>query len=219
MATKRSPGVASETHRPGPSKPRVGGSSPSGRAQQPPVETEERSTPNGGQSATAGQLPQRGPDASDVIQFGPRASGARSCAVTLEGGLRVLVEPSEEGQNADAIALARRIVSGEAALSAAKEEALAATARTERLAARVRELEAANTAGLTGRRRFFGPVLMKPVASGDWVGPILLLDPEKKERGQALIFSTLAEVRAVHPELWVIGTTVDGVLLDAWGAS
>jgi hypothetical protein len=53
--------------------------------------------------------------------------------------------------------------------------------------------------------------------SGDWHGEVWLLDPVKQERGRGLRFANVAEVRALHPELWVVSVQGDDVLLDAWG--
>lgn len=136
--------------------------------------------------------------------------------MTLDGGFRVLVEPNDEAQNAAAMDLARRIAGDESRLAGAKSEAATLREQVERLEAKVRDLRAVNEAATTGRRRFFGPVLLKAGTEG-WAGPVWLLDPEKQERGTGLLFASLAEARSMHPELWVIGTTADGVLLDAWG--
>lgn len=48
-------------------------------------------------------------------------------------------------------------------------------------------------------------------------GEVWLLDPVKKHRGRGLVFANLAEVRRLHPELWVVDVCDDGLLLDAWG--
>lgn len=188
---------------------------PEAGAAQHPATTEESAHTGQPVASVAGAAPQPGPNGVDITQYGPRASGGRACAVTLPSGLRVLVDPSEESQNQAALDVARRTVEGEASLAAALADITRLREQVQRLENKVRDLRTINEAAITGRRRFFGPVLLKAGPDG-WTGAVWLLDPDKKERGLGLQFASLAEVHTMHPELWVIGTTADGVLLDAW---
>lgn len=160
----------------------------------------------------------------EVTQFGTRGAGGRAVGFHAENGVAVLVTPPNVEGNDDAMRLARNLAE-QVQVDVAMQAALAAArAETEAMKERVRSIEAAlaeqrriNEAAIAGRRRFFSAVLMKPVVSGDWSGEVWLLDPVKMERGTGLRFASVAEVRAMHPELWVVATTADGVLLDAWG--
>jgi len=140
-------------------------------------------------------------------------------------GANVLVSPTGDGNAQTTHEVAARILDTEA-WAAAK---VAEIARLDRLVSELRDRaeraesklshqRVINEAAIAGKRRFFSAVLMKPTAPGDWSGEVWLMDPTKQEKGNALRFSSLAEVRAEHPELWVTGTTDDGVLLDAWGS-
>lgn len=157
-----------------------------------------------------------------IHEYMTTASGARNLGFEAAPGVNVLVQPSdaEHQKRAQQVALAF----ADAALEQqaqrlaldglqAANESLADQLRKAR--ARIAELDAANEASLTGRRRFFGPVLLKPSMPGDWAGQVWLLDPVKQEHGRALVFGSLAEVRRLHPELWVVGIVDGGVLLDA----
>jgi hypothetical protein len=159
---------------------------------------------------------------TEIIEYGQRTGdGARNVGVDLDG-VRLLVQPSSAKDNGAARALAERIISDEDArlvlavqLEAERNDAARLREQIRRLEAKLSEQRAINEAAIAGRRRFFGPVLMKPVAA-DWAGEVWLLDPERKERGSGLRFASVAEVRALHPELWIVAITDDGVLLDAW---
>lgn len=147
-------------------------------------------------------------------QWMKRANGERAVSFR-RGGFEVMVTPGDESQNEAALSLAQ-VLSREMAHAAdaeARSERLSAVAA--RLRARVEQLEAAAEAAITGRRRFFGPVLVVPEKAGDWAGPVLLLDPEKRYRGTALRFGSMRELHREHPELWIVGPVADGVLLDA----
>lgn len=162
---------------------------------------------------------------NEVFEYGAQLNGARSVGVDLAvEGVRLLVQPQTADRNASAREIAERIAANEVAnralvvnFEAARDEVSRLREQIRKLEARLAEQRTINEAAIAGRRRFFGPVLMRPV-SGDWSGDVWLLDPEKKERGSGLRFASLAEVRALHPELWTIAVTDDGVLLDAWGA-
>lgn len=155
--------------------------------------------------------------------YAARVNGARTVSFDAGDDVRVLVEPGSEDGNARAQTLAAELSDvaqtrelASAAELAAKVEVDAVREQLFKARAQIQRLEAINAAAIAGRWRFFGPVLMKPAKPGDWTGEVWLLDPVKQECGQALCFASVAEVRALHPELWVICTTVDGVLLDAW---
>lgn len=166
----------------------------------------------------------RGPVAETVTVYGPRPQGGRNLGVSLSG-VTVLLSPADESHQEDAEHIALRLLGEhaerESLLSQLREAEVAAAALMEKLQhaneAR-RAAESRAESAITGRRRFFGPVLLVPASSGDWAGEVWLLDPDKRERGVALRFASVAEVRAAHPELWVAGAAHGGVLLDAWGA-
>lgn len=152
-------------------------------------------------------------------------NGVRNLGIDPIDGVHVLIEPRDRDAQKKARQLAVAILDAaleqqaqQLAINAvqAANETLATQLRAARL--RIAELEAANEAAVTGRRRFFGPVLMYPVHTGNWHGEVWLLDPVKQERGFGLRFDSLAEVRRMHPELWVVGVRDGGVLLDAFNA-
>jgi len=164
------------------------------------------------------------PTSKQIHQYMEVMPGLHNLGVDPVDGVHVLIQPRDASMQKRAHQLAVAIVDAaleqqaqQLAINAvqAANETLAAQLRAAR--ARIAELEAANEAAVTGRRRFFSPVLMKP-ASGDWAGAVWLLDPVKQERGLGLCFDSLAEVRRLHPELWVIGVRDGGVLLDAFNA-
>ena len=158
-----------------------------------------------------------------IHEYMQTASGAKSLGFDAVEGVHVLIQPrgAEYQKRAKqiAVAFADRALeqqSNQMALDGLQSanEALAGQLRKAR--ARISELEAANEAAVTGRRRFSGPVLLKPTRPEDWSGEVWLLDPTKKERGFGLRFDSLGEVRRLHPELWVVGITDGGVLLDGF---
>lgn len=96
------------------------------------------------------------------------------------------------------------------------DEAVALRHAAEALSERDERAALARSAlvsAINGRRRFFGPVLCVPGRDG-WAGEVWLHDPEKRERGSGLAFESLARLRELHPELWIVRTQGDGVLLD-----
>lgn len=160
--------------------------------------------------------------APEVFAYGQRIDGAQNLGVDF-GGVRLLVQPSTAHDNEAARQLAGRIADSETErqllegkLETSRFEANHLREQVRKLEAKLAERRAINEAAIAGRRRFFGRVLVRPV-NRDWSGEVWLLDPEKKERGMGLRFASLAEVRALHPELWIVDVTDDGVLLDAWG--
>jgi len=160
----------------------------------------------------------------EITVFGARASGARALGLRPVEGIEVLITPASSAENDAAVQLANRIAdqsqetaTHEFVLAAKQNEIDALTARLKTLSALLSEERAISEAARTGRRSFFGPVLMKPVA-GDWAGEVWLMDPTKQERGLALRFKSVAEVRSLHPELWITSVSDNGVMLDAWGS-
>ncbi|MFZ5440489.1 MAG: hypothetical protein ACOZQL_10800 [Myxococcota bacterium] len=160
-----------------------------------------------------------------IHEYMANAAGARNLGFDAAEGVHVLVQPAsaeyQKRAQQVAIAFADAALEQQAqqlALDALQKanESLADQLRKAR--ARIAELETANKAAVTGRRRFFGPVLLLPPRPGDWSGEVWLVDPVKREYGRALVFDSLAEVRRMHPELWVVGVVDGGVLLDAFGS-
>lgn len=152
----------------------------------------------------------------EVTQYGAGLDGTRAVSVHLDGA-KVLVSPAHATDNETALALAQRIATGEQTVAEQAARIAELEGQARRIRGDLRQLRATHEAALTGRRRFFGPVLMKPARAGEWGGEVWLVDPEKRERGRALVYANAAEVRALHPELWVVGVVDGGVLLDAWG--
>lgn len=139
-------------------------------------------------------------------------------------GANVLVSPTGSGDAQRAHEVAAAILDTEARFSVLVKQIEDRDRDVARMQARIDQLQSRldhqcviNKAAIEGKRRFFSAVLMKPKTPGDWTGEVWLMDPVKQEKGNALRFSSLAEVHAEHPELWVTGTTEDGVMLDAWG--
>jgi len=160
-----------------------------------------------------------------ITQYGAGPNGSRAVGVEIADGLHVLVTPRSEELNERAMDTARRVVDQATADCAARSTILdlqntnaSLSQQLLRAQTQIAELERINQAAIAGRRRFFGPVLMRPEKPADWSGPVWLMDPEKQERGQCLPFNSVAEVHAMHPELWVVKADADGVLLDAWGS-
>lgn len=139
-------------------------------------------------------------------------------------GANVLVSPTGDGGAQRAHEVAAAILDTETRFAILKTEIerqerviSGLRDRAERAESRLSHQRVINEAAIAGKRRFFSAVLMAPKTPGDWSGEVWLMDPVKQLKGNALRFASLAEVHAEHPELWVIGTTADGVLLDAWG--
>lgn len=156
---------------------------------------------------------------AEVFIYGTNAVGGRNVGVELDG-LRILVESKGEDTNEDAVRLARSIAERhEANVVAAGEreqhrrKVLELCAMIDRANERAALARSALVSAIEGRRRFFGPVLCVPGRDG-WAGEVWLHDPEKRERGSGLVFESLARLRELHPELWIVRTEGDGVLLD-----
>jgi hypothetical protein len=156
--------------------------------------------------------------------YGARANGARAVEVEVPENVKVLVTSGDGERNETALAVARDVYKAGWERAGLRVELDNAKRCHKQLLERIRELEeqlaeaeVRERAATDGKRRFFGPVLMVPKHEGDWSGPVLLQDPDKRERGRSLVFASVAEVRALHPELWVVEVRDGGVLLDAWG--
>lgn len=152
---------------------------------------------------------------NSIHKYAEQPDGRRNLGVDVGENVTVLVSPRSAEAQGEAERIAALVANHHAALESlraqlAERDSLLATAR-----ARAASAEAARDAALTGRRRFFGRVLMKPATAGAWDGAVWLLDPEKQEHGLGLRFDSAAEVRSAHPELWVVGMSQDGVFLDA----
>lgn len=156
-----------------------------------------------------------------IHEYMKGASGARNLGFEAADGVHVLIQPSgaEHQRRAQQVAVAFTNAALEQqaqqmALDGLQSANEVMAGQLRKAHARIAELEAANEAAVTGRRRFNGPVLLKPVTS-DWAGEVWLLDPAKQERGFGLRFESLAEVRRLHPELWIVQSDEFGVVLDA----
>ena len=156
-----------------------------------------------------------------VTVYGTNPSGGHNVSLRV-AGVPVLLTSSGAASDAACLALAAEIQNAGDRLEirAAQErrheaEAADLRAKMRMLAANVDSARRTIDAATHGERRFNGPVLCKPHSKGQWDGPVWLLDPEKLEGGFGLYFGSLAEVRAAHPELWIIRPEGDGILLDA----
>lgn len=155
----------------------------------------------------------------EIFVYGKNAGGGRNVGVEVDG-IRVLVESSGEETDKAAEKLARSIAERHEANTVAEGEResfrrkeLELCARIDREVARTREARSALACVINGRRRFFGPVLCVAGPNG-WGGEVWLQDPEKRDRGMGLSFSSLVELRRIHPELWIVRPEGDGILLD-----
>lgn len=151
----------------------------------------------------------------EIVRFMKRTDGSYTLGVAISDTVRVLVEPTSIDAQADAEKTASFIVhQGEEIARLEQEVITLRDALTKARSAR-NVAENALSSVLTGkRRRFFGRVMMKPTTPGDWRGEVWLLDPEKQERGWGMRFASTADVRREYPELWPVGKTHDGILLD-----
>lgn len=152
---------------------------------------------------------------SEIVRYAQKADGSRNVGVQI-GAVSVLFQPSGPGHDADAERLAEQVAGVADHLAQLGLEVARKSADLADMRRRVEASEARLSASLDGKRRFFGPVLVKPHADGDWNGRVWALDPEKQERGMGLAFASLAELRLEHPELWPIGVKDGGILMDAW---
>ena len=144
-----------------------------------------------------------------------KINGVARIGLTVDG-VEVLLTPQTEGDQQKASALAKRIENAALDVAAASLAMDGLQHANDELAAKVHRLHAQLEAALGGDRRCMGRVLMKPATPADWRGEVWLLDPDKQERGFGLRFSSVAAVRREHPELYPVGATADGVLLQSW---
>ena len=160
-------------------------------------------------------------DGNEVTVFGRNSTGGSNVGLSVSG-VPVLLTSRGPEHDARCVELADEIrnAGDRLEIRAAQDRRheaevakLRATIRT--LAANVESARRTIDAATRGERRFNGPVLCKPHSKGQWDGPVWLLDPEKREGGFGLYFGSLAEVRAAHPELWIVRIENDGILLDA----
>lgn len=158
-----------------------------------------------------------------IHEYMANSAGARNLGFDAADGVHVLIQPSsaEHQKRAQQVAVAFADAALEQQAQQLALDGLQAANETLSNSARRGRASLSSSAlrwrpSPTGRRRFFGPVLMKPARPGEWDGEVWLLDPEKRERGFSLRFESLAEVRQLHPELWVVGVVDGGVLLDAF---
>lgn len=151
---------------------------------------------------------------SHLTHYAAQEDGRHNIGVSIGETITVLVTPHSAAAQADAEQVAA-LIDDHVTSRRHDSEALAACRDSLALAlSRAASVEAAIDAVMLGKRRFFGRVLMKPATPGAWSGPVWLLDPDKQENGLGLRFESTMEVRHSFPELWVIGMTSDGVLLD-----
>lgn len=144
----------------------------------------------------------------NVTVFGPSHSGTRMAQVDLPR-FRLQVTPHAEEDNEAAKEAADIFADNLRLIDLLREQLMVERAESSSLRSR---LEGA----LYGKRRLFGRALLAPGKDG-WAGEVWLMDPEKRGAGMSLRFASLDECRLAHPELWIVGQTADGVLLDAWG--
>ena len=160
-------------------------------------------------------------DGNAITVFGTNARQGHSVGLRVRG-VAVLLTSEGPEHDASCVALAEEIArAGDAAdVRAAQETRHAAEvadlrAKIGTLAAHVESARRTIDAATRGERRFNGPVLCRPHSRDQWDGPVWLLDPEKLDGGFGLYFGSLAEVRAAHPELWIVRVQDGGILLDA----
>jgi len=156
---------------------------------------------------------------AEVFIYGRNGNGGHNVCVEVDG-TRVLVESRGEEHDKEVERLARSIAEKHEANVVAEGERRANNQRVRDLSEmlnraneRARMARSALQSALNGRRRFFGPVLCVAGPEG-WAGEVWLLDPEKRESGSGLVFDSLAHLREMHPELWIVRPHADGILLD-----
>lgn len=155
-----------------------------------------------------------------ITVFGLNGSGGSNVGLTANGVPVLLTSRAEHDAACVDLAAEIRNAGDRLEIRAAQEKRHAAEVAVlrEKIATLQAQRDAARAtieAATRGARRFFGQVLCKPHSKGEWSGAVWLLDPEKQEGSFGLLFGSLAEVRAAHPELWIVGLRDDGILLDA----
>jgi len=161
---------------------------------------------------------------AEIFVYGRNGNGGHNVGVEVDG-IRVLIESRGEDHDRDVERLARTIAERHEANAVAdherrahREAVLHLSEMIDRANERARAAKSALECAIPGRRRFFGPVLCVPGRDG-WSGEVWLLDPEKRDRGAGIQFDSLAHLREVHPELWIVRTEGEGVLLDVCALS
>jgi hypothetical protein len=156
---------------------------------------------------------------AEVFIYGRNGNGGHNVGVAVDG-TRVLIESRGEEHDKEVERLARSIAEKHEANVVSDGERRAHKVTVSRLSEsleraneRARMARSALESALNGRRRFFGPVLCVAGPDG-WSGEVWLLDPQKRESGFGLVFDSLAHLREMHPELWIVRPEVDGILLD-----
>ena len=156
---------------------------------------------------------------AEVFVYGRNCNGGHNVGVEVDG-TRVLIESRGEEHDKEVDRLARSIAEKHEANVVSESERLAHHQRVRNLSEmldraneRARMARSALESALNGRRRFFGPVLCVAGPDG-WSGEVWLLDPQKRESGSGLAFDSLADLREMHPELWIVRPEGDGILLD-----
>jgi hypothetical protein len=156
------------------------------------------------------------PNKSDRLhRYSDQGDGRRNIGVDVGEHVTVLVSPRSADAQAEAERIAFMLLDHQTEVEQVRTTLSQCRADLDGARTRASEAEAALNAALSGKRRFFGRVLMKPATAGNWEGVVWLLDPDKQEMGLGLRFNSAADVRRAYPELWVVGMTADGVLLDA----
>lgn len=156
-----------------------------------------------------------------ITVFGQNGRGGHSVGLRA-GSVAVLLTSDGPETDAACVELAHEIRSANDRLEIRAAQVERHEAEVESLRAKLRVLTAERDAlrdtiehATRGARRFNGPVLCKPHSADAWDGAVWLLDPEKQDGGFGLYFASLAEVRRAHPELWIVGLSEGGILLDA----
>ena len=156
---------------------------------------------------------------AEIFIYGRNGNGGHNVGVKVDGTM-VLIESRGEEHDKDVERLARSIAEKHEANAVAEGERRAHHQRVRNLSemldranGRARMARSALESVLNGRRRFFGPVLCVAGPDG-WSGEVWLLDPQKRESGSGLAFCSLAHLREMHPELWIVRPEGDGILLD-----
>lgn len=152
---------------------------------------------------------------AEITQFRKLENGSRTLGVRM-GSVSVLLQPDGEEHQADAQRIAEQISGAADRMAQLEAEVSSKGAVIADLRRRVEASEARLGALLDGKRRFFGPVLVKPNTPGDWTGTAWALDPDKQEGARGIMFASLSALRWEHPELWPIGVMDGGILMDAW---
>jgi hypothetical protein len=155
----------------------------------------------------------------EIVRFMRRADGSCNLGVDVGDSVRVLVEPTNIDAQAHAEEIASLLARQTDKITDLEREVATLREFLQRVRAARDAAEKSLSHVLAGKRRFFGRALVKPATPSAWDGEVWLLDPEKQERGWSMRFASMAEVRQEYPELWPVGTTEDGILLDACSVS